>query len=556
MTESADQDAVSPTKTGVAALDDLFAPRNRSDAPGLVIGVAQHGKPVYRRGFGLASVELAVANTPWTRMRIGSTSKHFTCLAIMLLAEDGLLDIDTAVGHYLPELSPEQGRPTLRQLMSHTGGSRCYLDIGFLGDNLAIKPAGQALAALMRQRDVNFAPGDKFIYNNGGYHLLSVVIDRVGGMPFERFLQERIFSPLGMHDTASVPNDFEIVRGMATLHIGLPEGGYKRGIFPTMEVRGEGAMISSVDDMLRWMAHLRGPKLVGSEESWAQILAPTRLNNGSAVPYGLGLMRYPYRGVEVIQHAGGVIGGTCQMLTVPEHGLDIIIMANINGELFNSAVLANQVVDAMLGDALVTPQEAKVPAGAYPAMLGRRYASPSSGFVVGFGDAGGDLGLAILNLPPMPLNSSGDRLHTNFTDIAAGPYALSREGWAADGPPSATLEFSEAGFTETLRLLPEAGPALAAAGAPLAGRYRAPDLDADATVYFEGESLRLRVAGRFGGTLATLEAFSDDVFGWHMEAPELPLRGVLTLERKDGDIVGFRIDTMRTRHMLFERLGS
>jgi hypothetical protein len=341
---------------------------------------------------------------------------------------------------------------------------------------------------------------------------------------------------------------------MATLHIGLPEGGYKRGIFPTMEVRGEGAMISSVDDMLRWMAHLRGPKLVGSEQSWAQILSATRLNNGAVVPYGFGLMRYPYRGVEVIQHAGGVIGGTCQMLTVPSHGLDIIIMANINGELFNSAVFANQVVDAMLGDALVTPAEAKVPAAAYPAMLGRRYASPASGFVIGFGDAGGDLGLAILNLPPMPLNSSGDRLHTNFTDIAAGPYALSREAWVADGPPPATLEFSEAGFTETLHLLPEAGPALALAGAPLAGAYRAPDLDADATVYFEGELLRLRVAGRFGGTLATLEAFSDDVFGWHMDAPELPLRGVLTVERKDGHITGFRIDTMRTRHMLFERL--
>ena len=116
MTVPADQDAVPPAKSGVAALDDLFASRNRGDAPGLVIGVALHGKPVYRRGFGLASVELGVANTPWTRMRIGSTSKHFTCLAIMLLAEDGLLDIDAGVGRYVPELSAGQGRPTLRQL--------------------------------------------------------------------------------------------------------------------------------------------------------------------------------------------------------------------------------------------------------------------------------------------------------------------------------------------------------------------------------------------------------------------------------------------------------
>ena len=151
------------------ALDELFQSVNRSDAPGLVVGVAHHGKTVYRRAFGLASVELSVANTPWTRMRIGSTSKHFTCQAALLLAEDGLIDIDASVRRYIPELPPRKAEPTLRQLMSNTGGQRCYLDVGFLSDRMAIKPRGVALATLLRQG--NHTGGAVGLARSGGRHL-------------------------------------------------------------------------------------------------------------------------------------------------------------------------------------------------------------------------------------------------------------------------------------------------------------------------------------------------------------------------------------------------
>src|ERR1700712_4198459 len=117
MSEPAADKTTSDPKTGVAALDDVFKPVNRSDAPGLVVGVARHGKPIYRSAFGLASIEHGVANTPWTRMRIGSTSKHFTCLAALLLVEDGKLDIDVDARRYLPELPETADKPTLRQFM-------------------------------------------------------------------------------------------------------------------------------------------------------------------------------------------------------------------------------------------------------------------------------------------------------------------------------------------------------------------------------------------------------------------------------------------------------
>lgn len=539
-----------PPKTGAAALDELFASVNRSDAPGLVVGIAQHGEVVYRRGFGLASVELAVANTPWTRMRIGSTSKHFTCLAALLLAEEGKLDLDASVRVYLPELPALEAEPTLRQLMNHTGGYRCYLDTGFLADGMAIKPAGQALVTQLRQREANFAPGETFIYNNSGYHLLSMVIARVSGMGFEDFLAERIFKPLGMADTVSVPSDFEIHRGVATLHVALPDGGYRRGMFPSVEIRGEGAMISTLDDMLRWLAHLRGPKRVGSESSWAQMLVRARLNNGVEVPYALGLMRHDYRGVEVIHHAGGVIGGTCQMLTVPSHALDIIMMTN--GAPVNVVELAMRVVDILLGEPALAAGETKAASADYTPLLGKRYFSRSTGYLAAFADIGGVLGLEVLHQRPLPLRADGGVLRTRFEEAAAGPFSIELDKLPDGAHAPATLRVSEAGNLHDLELL-DTPPALADAGVGLVGRYRAPELDADARVQFSGEALQLQLTGRFGSTSMSLEPLAADLFGWQMEAADLPLRGLLRVERADGRVRGLRIDTMRTRHLLLER---
>ena len=549
MSEPATADTAA--KCGAAALDDIFAVANHSDAPGLVVGVAHHGRPIYRRGFGLASVELGVANTAWTRMRIGSTSKHFTCLAALLLAEEGKLDIDVGVHRYLPELPSLQAEPTLRQFMTHTGGTRCHLDVGFLSDGMAIKPQGVALSTLVRQGDINFPPGEKMLYNNGGYHLLSLVIERVSGLPFEQFLKERVFTPLGMVDTDSVPSDFEIHRGMATLHVAQPDGRWRRGIFPSEEVRGEGAIVSTVDDMLRWLAHLRGPHTVGNASTWAQMVRPTRLNNGSVNPYALGLMVHAYRGVEVIHHAGGVIGGTCQMITVPAHALDIIIMTN--GVVANAVELANRVIDAMLGDELLAAAQERVSSARFASVIGKRYYAPATGFLAGFGDVGGKLGICLLNNPPVALRDEGEVLRLGFEDIAMGPFTV-RTADIADRPQApAKLEITESGHVLRLGLVPDTAPPEAIA--PLAGRYRAADLGADAVVVLEDGTWKLRVFGQYAINEMVLEALSVDVMA--LTHPLFPqLRAALSIERRDGAVTGLRVDTARTRAMRFDRVDA
>ncbi|MGB9990099.1 serine hydrolase domain-containing protein [Massilia sp. SM-13] len=532
----------------IEALDALFQPANRSDTPGVVVGVAQHGKTLYRKAFGLASIEHGVRNTLATRMRIGSTTKHFACLAALLLAEEGKLDIDAGARRYLPELPAGLPEPTLRQFMTHTSGMRDSLDVGFLAAGLTIKPKGEGLAVQARQTGINFAPGDKMMYNNGGYHLLSLAIERVSGMGFEQFLKERIFEPLGMLDTASVPSDFEIHPGMATMHVALPDGGYRRGIFPSEEVKGEGAIISTVGDMLRWLRHLRGPHSVGSEESWKQMLTPARLNNGMDSSYALGLLLEKYRGIDVIHHGGTVIGGTCQMLAVPQHALDIVILSN--GAPVSVPELANKVIEAVLGEgAFPLPAERIARSADYQPLVGARYASSSAGMVIGFGETDGKLGLIIHNSPAIPVREENGALCLDFGRTVTGPYRVAVEAGAA---PQA-LELEDAGTMQLLERLPDPPP-LAEAGKPLVGRYRAPDLRAEAHIEFDGEVLQLRVASEYGPNLLALTPYSHEIFGWAYTGQLAPLGGTLHVERAGGKVSGLRMNSLRTRHLHLERI--
>ena len=138
-------------KDKLEALSSLFAPWNTSHAPGVAVGVRQDGEILLRRGYGLASVEAGTALTPNSRLRIGSTTKHFTALIALLLAEDGLLDLDAPVRESIAELQGPGGDPSVRQLLQHRGGSRCYLDLGFIAHGMAVPPRGRILEMQRRQ---------------------------------------------------------------------------------------------------------------------------------------------------------------------------------------------------------------------------------------------------------------------------------------------------------------------------------------------------------------------------------------------------------------------
>lgn len=531
----------------LAALDALFAGVGSPDAPGLAVGVILGGETVYRRAFGAANIEHGVAMTPDTRLRLASVTKQMTCFALLLLAEDGKLSLDEPVTRLIPELPVLQGAPTLRQLMAHQGGYHDNLDLFYLASGLAPQPPQAAFESLLRQTAASFAPGEKQLYCNGGYTLLSVVIERASGLGFETFLKQRVFEPLGMVQSESVPDDWQVVRNLATLYVPTMTGTWKRAHSPLENNRGEGAAITTVDDMLLWMRALRAeiPR-VGRRESWQQLQQCGTLGSGFPSTYALGLNRHRYRGVEVLHHGGSLIGASSQMLTVPAHGLDIIILSN--GAMVNPVQMAWQIVDLLLAEHLHGSAPALAASTGLEHLFGRRYAS-DSGLLLGFGDAGGLLGVSLFNSPTYPFfKDHGEAVGVLFEDGAVGPLLLRKADLAASGGVApATLPLQDGGQVETLHLLPAEPPPLQSAGADLPGWYAVPDLDARAHLRFEGDALRLTLHGPRGYREGVLQAYSDTVFGISFTDPSAPFFAALRVLREPGKLPRLSLSTGRSR---------
>lgn len=505
-------------------LDQIFAPYNRSDAPGLVVGVASRGRPVYRRAFGLASIELPVSLTPTMRLRIGSTTKHFLCLTILLLAEEGKLTLEDSPRRHLPELPVWAESMTLRQLMSHTSGMRCSLDLIMQLSGISRPaPEGSQLKLLTQQDSVNFAPGESWSYNNGGYVLLTTIVERLEKAPLAEVLRTRVFEPVGMNDTLLRPYDTDCVPNSASLHVPSLTGGFTRGIFGP-PIGGEGGIASTVDDMLAWLAHMSNPK-VGSTEAWAAMRTPLTSHG-----YGLGLSMGEYRGARVIHHGGSVIGGSCQMLKVVDHDLDIIIMTNRSG-VIDPTVLTEQVIDACIPDLSAKPDDATEAA----LVTGDFYGAESGRFVRLFEQDGRQFGQVFAAKLPLVRGASGDLSLRNITtDLRLAPTAA--------GGQVRELELTEFGQSERLRRVePPAEPAPMAAG-----RYICPSCDAVAEVSGAGEGQGLQISGAYGSIAYGLESVGPGLFLASTGNPLLPLGGLIEVETG-----GFAFSSVRTRRLRF-----
>lgn len=512
-----------------AALDALLAPWNRSDAPGLVAGVA-HPMGSWRAAHGLASLELPLALTPRTRMRIGSISKMFTCLATMLLAEQDKLDIHASVRRHLPELPDWAEAMTLHQFMTHTSGMRCHIDLLIQTGAWARPAPATALATLVRQRDVNFAPGERWNYNNSGYNLLSLVVERVSGQSFEDFLAEHIFVPIGMADTAVKRSDFQLLPNSASLHVRRADGSFHRGFFG-MQIAGEGAMVSTVEDMLLWLRQLRAP-VVGSAETWRAMTTPAALADGRIHGYALGLSPIDYRGVRLWCHAGGVPGGVAMALTAPDLGLDVILIANRGDAPVQT--LAFDIVDACVSGLSPAPEAFEAPP------VTGLYHDRTNGLLLRLEDKDGRQALSVAGAE-LPV------IRRSETRIASAHPALDL---AIDLEPDGSLTVDTRGSADRFdRIEPEAVPDEAG---HIAGIFTCDEVECVATIRAEGDTVTLQLDGPYGRDLYALDQVRPGLWTSRCTSePESGLGGVI-----EFDTGGFTLSTPRTRRLPFTRLGA
>jgi D-aminopeptidase len=382
-------------KMDEAKVDAIFAALDQGHQPGVAVAIAIAGVPVYRKGFGLAHMELPVVLSTGMRMRIGSTTKHFVALTYMLLCEEGRAGIDDPIGKHVPGLHAASRDVTMRQLMGHVSGIRDILAISMHLQGHDTPASDAEMIDLYRSiDDVDFAPGTNWSYNNGGYMLLTAAIEAITGQPLDTVLQERIFTPLGMRDTLLRRWDTDFVPNSATLHFRRADGRFTRD-YMTMEVSGAGGIVSTMDDMLIWMKHMDTPT-IGSAETWRVMREPMTLANGTSTGYGLGLVTMPYRGLETLSHGGGVLAGNSQMIKVPAAKLDISIASNRAD--VSAADLANRIIDACV-EGLPSPVS-----GSFERRTGV-YLSPASGRVAELNEMGDMQLVALDGGPPVPMHA-------------------------------------------------------------------------------------------------------------------------------------------------------
>jgi CubicO group peptidase (beta-lactamase class C family) len=515
-------------------IDAIFADLDHCHLPGAAVGIAIGGRPVYRRGFGLANMELPVVLSPTMRMRIGSTTKHFAALAFMLLCEDGKAGIDDPIGAYLPELHPATHEVTLRQLMGHIGGLRDSHDISWSFSGTGRPIACADLLSLYRHiDDANAAAGTTWSYNNGGYLMLSVAIERITGQSFEEVLSERIFKPVGMHDTLVRRWDTDFVPNSATLHMTNLAGGFEKSYLGTA-LSGEGGIVSTVDDMLRWLAHMDAP-IVGTSATWSTMKAPQTLANGTSTNYGLGLITSRYRGVEILSHPGGVMGGNSQMLKVPSAALDIVIMVNRHDVL--GMLLVNKVLDACLSglDPVREASNAPLAAGIFR--------SPKTGRVVQL-FAMDRQQMASINGDDMQFAADDDGVLRPAPVWGFVEQTITLTGGELHAPTSIRLS----DFGNGDELFAEKPADVSDAGA-IAGRYLSASTCTDAKIFEADDGARLSTTGRFGSSTFRLECLAEGI--WRAKSlGAMALGGILLF---DGDSRAFRYSNSRTCRLLFQR---
>ena len=529
-----------------ARLDQLFASFRRDDAPGCVVGVAQRGELVYRAAFGMANVEHGVANTPATRMPIASISKHFTCAAALRLAAQGKLNLDDPIGRWVPELTAQQRHPTLRQLMSHTGGLRCYIDHAVF-DGFAMMPPGRPAALQCRLTELNFPAGAGMIYSNAGYLLLTWAIERASGVPLEQVLRDGIFADAGLQSTELLRWALPVQAGVATVYQRTSERsgrGWQHGVNLAEELFGDAGIVSTVDDLLRWAAWLRAATGAVSLDTLA---APTMLSNGLQSRYGLGLITKPWRGLRLIHHAGTLPGVTAQFLTIREEELDVVVLFNRPGPAVD---LSHKIVAVLLEGRLEEPAPPPV-ADSYKFLLGQ-YVAPDTGLLFGFADVDGKLALSQFGGSPVPLEvrhpvtwedswpfgtdvGSGDMLFRPHPGSTNGDIEyLDRSGWhlakRVTGEPMTAAE--------VMQSAPDG--------------YHSDCAAATLRFVLTNDALEVMINGEYGiGHYSAASVGPDLIRFW---APGLAPGMLIRLEREAGRVERVVVSTPRTRATVFQRI--
>jgi CubicO group peptidase (beta-lactamase class C family) len=346
-------------------VEEYMAARVKRDHFSGSVLIAKGGKVLFSQGYGMANLEHDVPNTPQTKFRLGSITKQFTAMAILILQERGKLSVQDKIKKYLPDAPKAWDEITIHHLLTHSSGIPNYTESFEFLRTLPVRVTLKELIAKFKDKPLDFKPGEKFKYSNSGYVLLGQIIENVSGQNYPSFMNEVIFGPLKMKDTG-YDNATAIIKHRASgysrrLGIVLTNCDYVDMSIP----HAAGALYSTVEDLLKWDEALYTERLV-SRKSIEAMFKPFKGD------YGYGWIIDTRLGQTRHAHGGGIMGFVTMIERYPAEKLLVVALSNLENSPIGT--IGNDLAAITLGAKYVIPREprvAKVDPGLYDACVGQ-----------------------------------------------------------------------------------------------------------------------------------------------------------------------------------------
>lgn len=331
-------------------LDRIASNFYKADQAGATVIVTKDGKTLLRKGYGLSNVEKKVAMQADHIMRLGSITKQFTAVGILMLIDEGKIALNDPLTKFIPDY-PETGKKvTIEHLLTHTSGIPSYTNKPNFFETATKDLSVTQMVDTFKNDALEFEPGTSWNYNNSGYFLLGAVIEKVSGMSYAKFVEQRIFTPLGMKNSAYEGYERAIHPHAVGYSFNLGKFEHSHKISMTQPYAA-GALVSTVDDLAKWNTAISAGKLLKSD-SWRRAFTSYKLKDGKDTNYAYGWGIGQLQEQPMISHGGGIPGFSTFALQLPTQKVYVAVLSNSDSGLAQPEMVASRLAAAAMGKAI------------------------------------------------------------------------------------------------------------------------------------------------------------------------------------------------------------
>ncbi|CAI2766740.1 serine hydrolase domain-containing protein [Flavobacterium collinsii] len=306
-------------------MDQLIASKFKPENPGAVFLAVKKGKVVYRKAFGMANLEMGIQMQPEFVFEIGSMTKQFTAVAVLILAEQGKLKLDDEITKFIPDYPTHGNKITLHHLLTHTSGIKDFTSMKAIKDIAKRDLSPKELVDFFKNEPADFKPGEQYKYCNSGYVLLGYIIEMVSGQTYEAFVTQHIFKKIGMENTYYASHD-KIIKNRVSGY--RDREGYVNTNYISFSIPyASGSILSTVDDLLKWQYAINANTLLNPAFTEKAFVNYT-LNNGTNIDYGYGWHLEKVKDKIVREHGGSIFGFKSMGVYEPTEQIYVVGLSN------------------------------------------------------------------------------------------------------------------------------------------------------------------------------------------------------------------------------------